>query len=177
VSLLLSIKQFSQRRISWFLLLLFALFFEGCALFFQHVMLLNPCVMCVYERVAMLGIAIGALIGLINPKNSAFVWLGMIIWGVSAAKGLSLAVEHVGFQLHPSIFNTCSLIPEFPSWLPLDQWFPWIFAASGECSKISWQFLSLSMPQWLVAIFAVNLVAIVFVFISQFVRKSELSFR
>ncbi|CAH0540668.1 disulfide bond formation protein DsbB [Vibrio marisflavi] len=177
MSLLLSIKQFSKRRLSWSLLLLFTLFFEGSALFFQHVMHLDPCVMCVYERVSMLGIIIGALIGLINPKHFTFFWMGMVIWAASSAKGLSLAIEHVSIQLHPSIFNTCSLVPEFPSWLQLNQWFPWIFSASGECSKISWQFLTLSMPQWLIVIFAGNLIAIAIIFLSQFAKKSELSLR
>ncbi len=44
-----------QRR-AWLLLLAFIIVFEACALFFQHVMMLAPCVMCIYERVAMLGI-------------------------------------------------------------------------------------------------------------------------
>ncbi|MCL9782284.1 disulfide bond formation protein DsbB [Vibrio sp. S4M6] len=177
MTLLSSIKQFSKRRSSWALLLFCALLIDGTALYFQHVMQLTPCVMCIYERVAVLGIALGALIGLINPKNSFFVWLGMIVWGISAAKGLSLSIEHVGMQLHPNIFATCSLIPEFPSWLPLHQWFPWMFSAGAQCSDIKWQFLTLSMPQWLIVIFAGNLVALVLVFVSQFTRKTGLTFR
>ncbi|WP_154215661.1 disulfide bond formation protein B, partial [Vibrio parahaemolyticus] len=51
-----SLNQFSKGRLSWLLLLLFIIFFEACALYFQHVMMLAPCVMCIYERVAMMGI-------------------------------------------------------------------------------------------------------------------------
>ncbi|TBT09800.1 disulfide bond formation protein B, partial [Vibrio parahaemolyticus] len=49
------VNQFSKGRVSWLLLLLFIIFFEACALYFQHVMMLAPCVMCIYERVAMMG--------------------------------------------------------------------------------------------------------------------------
>ncbi|MEF1174769.1 disulfide bond formation protein B, partial [Vibrio sinaloensis] len=46
MNILSTIKTFSQGRLSWLLLLLFVIFFEACALFFQHVMMLSPCVMC-----------------------------------------------------------------------------------------------------------------------------------
>ena len=40
---------------------------EGSALYFQYGMDLQPCVMCIYERVALFGIAFAGLIGLIAP--------------------------------------------------------------------------------------------------------------
>ncbi|NMV27906.1 disulfide bond formation protein B, partial [Vibrio parahaemolyticus] len=38
----------------------------------------------------------------------------------------------------------------------------------GDCSKVVWQFLDLSMPQWLVVIFAGNLIALALIVIAQF---------
>ncbi|MGR5235717.1 disulfide bond formation protein DsbB [Vibrio alfacsensis] len=163
-----ALNQFSKGRLSWFLLLLAIIFFEACALFFQHVMMLSPCVMCIYERVAMLGIAGAATIGLIAPNNPMFRWLGLAAWGASAYKGLLLAQQHVDYQFNPSPFATCDLFVAFPSWAPLNQWAPWMFEASGDCGKIVWQFLGLSMPQWLVIIFAGNLIALTFIVIAQF---------
>ncbi|MDF2153897.1 disulfide bond formation protein DsbB [Vibrio sp. CAU 1672] len=165
-----SLKQFSTGRLSWLLLLLFIIFFEACALFFQHVMMLAPCVMCIYERVAMLGIGAAAMIGLIAPANPFFRWLGLAVWGASAYKGLALSMQHVDYQFNPSPFATCDLFVTFPSWAPLNQWAPWMFEAYGDCSKIVWQFLTLSMPQWLVVIFAGNLIALTFIVIAQFFR-------
>ncbi len=93
-----SLNQFSKGRLSWLLLLLFIIFFEACALYFQHVMMLAPCVMCIYERVAMMGIGGAAIIGLIAPNNALFRWLGLIGWGLSSYKGLMLAMQHVDYQ-------------------------------------------------------------------------------
>ncbi|MCG7495849.1 disulfide bond formation protein DsbB [Vibrio sp. Of7-15] len=167
------IKHISRTRLPWLLLLLFVIFFEGCALIFQHVMNLPPCVMCIYERVAMLGIGFSALVGLAMPQNLIVRWAGLIGWGISSAWGLKLAMEHVGYQLNPSPFATCDLFVTFPSWAPLNQWAPWMFEAYGDCSKIVWQFLTLTMPQWLEVIFAGNLVALAVVVIAQFLPSKK----
>ncbi|ELP5728568.1 disulfide bond formation protein DsbB [Vibrio vulnificus] len=171
MNLFASLNQFSKNRISWLLLLLFVVFFEGAALFFQHVMMLSPCVMCIYERVAMLGVGGAALIGLIAPNSPLVRWLGLAAWGASAYKGLALSLQHVDYQFNPSPFATCDLFVTFPDWAPLNQWAPWMFEAYGDCSKIVWQFMTLSMPQWLVIIFAGNLVALAFIVIAQFFKS------
>ncbi|WP_395355767.1 disulfide bond formation protein DsbB [Vibrio sp. D3] len=168
MTILNSLNQFSKGRLSWLLLLLFVVFFEACALYFQHVMMLAPCVMCIYERVAMMGVGVAAIVGLMAPNNPVFRWLGLIGWGLSSYKGLLLAQQHVDYQFNPSPFATCDLFVTFPSWAPLNQWVPWMFEAYGDCSKIVWQFLDLSMPQWLVVIFASNLIALALIVIAQF---------
>ncbi|MDV5058736.1 disulfide bond formation protein DsbB [Vibrio diabolicus] len=175
MTILNSLNQFSKGRISWLLLLLFVVFFEACALYFQHVMMLAPCVMCIYERVAMMGVGVAAIVGLMAPNNPVFRWLGLIGWGLSSYKGLLLAQQHVDYQFNPSPFATCDLFVTFPSWAPLNQWVPWMFEAYGDCSKIVWQFLDLSMPQWLVVIFAGNLIALALIVIAQFfpVRRTN----
>ncbi|MBY7903204.1 disulfide bond formation protein DsbB [Vibrio fluvialis] len=173
MNFLSGLKSFSQSRLSWGLLFAFIIFFEACALFFQHVMMLAPCVMCIYERIAMLGIGGAAVIGLIAPQNPLFRWIGLIAWGGSAYKGLTLAMQHVDYQFNPSPFATCDLFVMLPSWAPLNQWLPWMFEAYGDCSKVVWQFLSLSMPQWLVIIFAANLVALAVIILAQLAKSKR----
>lgn len=165
-----SLKIFSQSRISWLLLLTFVVFFTLCAMYFQHVMLLAPCVMCIYERIAMLGIGAAALVGAIAPQNPIVRGLGFTMWGISSYKGLMLAIEHVNYQLNPSPFATCDLFVQLPSWAPLNQWAPSLFEAYGECNEVVWEFLTLSMPQWLVIIFAANLLALAIFVIAQLAK-------
>ncbi|MDO6683910.1 MULTISPECIES: disulfide bond formation protein DsbB [unclassified Agarivorans] len=169
-----ALNHFSQTRLAWLSLLLFMVFFEACALAFQHVMELPPCVMCIYERVAMLGIAGGAIIGLLKPNNLLVRILGFAAWGVSAAWGLQLSITHTDLQMNPSPFATCDLFVSFPGWAPLDQWLPWMFQAYGSCDVVDWIFLSLSMPQWLIIIFAANLIALVVMVMAQFFTKPAL---
>ncbi|WP_070962978.1 disulfide bond formation protein DsbB [Vibrio sonorensis] len=167
MTFLSALNAFSQRRLSWWLLLGFVVFFEIAALYFQHVMMLAPCVMCIYERIAMFGVGAAALIGVIAPDNTVVRWAGLLVWGLASYKGLMLSLEHVEYQFNPSPFYTCDLFVNFPEWAPLNEWAPWLFEAYGDCSKIVWQFLTLSMPQWLVVIFAGNLVALAVIMIAQ----------
>lgn len=169
-------KQISLGRGAWLLLMLSALSLELCALFFQHGMDLPPCVMCIYERLAMLGILAAGFIGMIAPNNLIIRWLALICWGGSAAWGLMLSIEHVGYQFpdpNDLFGKTCDIFVSFPTWLPLNQWFPLVFEAYGTCSDVVWRFLSLSMPQWLVIVFFLMLVVFAIVVFSQFFGKKK----
>lgn len=78
--------QFAQSRLAWLILGASALLLEACALFFQYGMHLHPCVLCVYQRVAVMGILFAAIIGLISPRGilrfpAALLWLVSAAWG------------------------------------------------------------------------------------------------
>ena len=140
---------------SWLLLLLSAFIFEACALFFQYGMELKPCIMCIYQRVAIWAIFFAGAIGMLAPQQLLFRLFGYGLWGTGAIWGLLLALEHVEMQSSTmSLFFTCELVPNFPSWAPLHEWLPFLFEASGDCGEIGWAFLGYSMPQWMVVIFA-----------------------
>lgn len=165
------LKALSQNRYAWLLLLTSCLALEGTALYFQHGMGLRPCVMCVYERVALFVILIAGLIGFLAPRFILTRWIALLLGLGGAIKGLTLALKHTDYQLHPGPWNQCSPFVDFPETLPLDKWLPQVFAASGDCSNIDWQFLGLSMPQWLIAVFAFYITLFSFIIISQFKRN------
>ncbi|WP_373818006.1 disulfide bond formation protein DsbB [Glaesserella sp.] len=164
-------KELSLTRGAWLLLVISCAVLEGIALYFQHGMGLNPCVMCIYERIALLAILIAGLIGLLAPRFAIIRWLALLLGLYGAGKGLALAVKHTDYQLNPAPWNQCSPFVEFPSTLPLNKWFPNLFEATGDCSQITWQMWGLSMPQWLIAIFAVYLGILLLVTLSQFKRS------
>lgn len=159
------LNAFSFSRLSWGLLSGFTLFFIICSISFQHIMKLDPCTMCIYERISMMLLFVSALIGLINPENTLLRWAGLLGWGAAAYKGLTLALEHVHYQT--SLFAVCEPL-YFPEWLPLNQWLPAVFSAPGDCSEVVWSLFDISMPQWLVYIFAAYLIVWGFVVIAQF---------
>ncbi|MBE2893586.1 disulfide bond formation protein DsbB [Spirabiliibacterium falconis] len=169
------LKQISLGRFSWFLVLLSALVFEGVGLYFQHIKQLDPCVMCIYERIAFFGIASSGLLGFLAPRLTIIRLLAIVLGIFSAVKGLLLAIKHVDFQLNPAPWNQCPLFVQFPKTLPLDQWLPHVFQATGACSDIKWQWLGFSMPQWLIVVFAIYTAIFVLVALSQFKRHRERS--
>ena len=164
----------SYGRGAWLLLALTAFALEMAALYFQHVMLLKPCVMCIYERCALFGVMAAGIVGAIAPRTP-LRWAAILIWLYSAWRGIMLAWQHTQYQLHPSPFQTCDFAARFPSWLPLDKWLPSVFVASGDCGDKSWSWLSLTMPQWLTGVFAAFLVLAVLVLLAQAVKPLKRS--
>ncbi|MBR9727098.1 disulfide bond formation protein DsbB [Shewanella intestini] len=149
------LTRFSQSRLSWSLLLLSGLLLELSALFFQYGMKLEPCIMCIYIRVAVIGIMLAGLVGSIAPKFWAIRFIAMTAWLVSSVWGLKLALELNQLQVNPSPFASCSFFAEFPDFMPLDKWLPVFFEPRGMCSDIPWTFLNYTMTQWVILVFGI----------------------
>ena len=159
-------------RVFWFFLLLTALGLETAALGFQYLLDLRPCVLCIYERVAVAGVALAGLLGMISPANTTIRVLAYLVWASSALWGLLLAMEHVGIQMGTSSLS-CEFFANFPAWLPLDQWAPAVFAPTGYCDEIQWQFLGLSMPQWMLVVYSAYLVLLGLALITEFIGRHD----
>ncbi|OQX31001.1 MAG: disulfide bond formation protein B [Candidatus Sedimenticola endophacoides] len=142
------------RKAPWLLLAASALLLELCALYFQYVMGLEPCVLCVYERTAVAGILAGALIGASAPHTVLARLAGFTLWIGGAAWGLGLALEHMAIQAGGA---SCDFLANYPDWFSLDRWLPWMFEPRGFCDEIQWTLFGYSMPQTLVPIYALYL--------------------
>ncbi|WP_416308108.1 disulfide bond formation protein DsbB [Neptunicella sp. SCSIO 80796] len=153
--MLRNIAIWPEHAAAWKLLFISTLGLELAALYFQYVMDLAPCIMCIYQRTAVFGIMLSALVGIFLSQNILFRLVALTGWGVSAIWGTLIAYEHVDIQTAANpFFASCEIVPNFPSWLKLHEWVPQIFAATGDCGDIDWQFMQMSMPQWMMAIFA-----------------------
>ncbi|WP_419555118.1 disulfide bond formation protein DsbB [Pseudoalteromonas luteoviolacea] len=148
------LASFSRSTNAWALLFISALIFEVVALYFQYAMGLEPCVMCIYQRTAMLGVLIAALIGLCGKGIYIVRLIATAGWGIASIWGWLLAREHLSMQTTTDPFAfTCAFEPDFP--VPLHEWIPSFFAVTGSCSSIDWSFAGLSMPGWMAVVFAV----------------------
>lgn len=151
----------------WLAILVSAIGLEAAALYFQYVMKLDPCVLCVYERLAVAGVALSGLLGLMAPSRRSFRIAACLLLGVSVTWGLSLAMKHTGIQLGASDLS-CEFFANFPAWFKLDEWLPALFNPTGYCSDILWQFLGLTMPQWMLVVYAGYLLLLLAALIGEF---------
>ena len=120
------------------------------ALYAQHVLLLEPCPLCVFERMATIGTgAVFLLAALHNPNGSAR-WVYTVLLAIAAGSGIAVAARHVWLQNLPADkVPACG--PGFDyivDAFPLSEALRLIFSGSGECASIDWSFLGLSMPAW-----------------------------
>ena len=157
----------SRQRAPWLLLAFSALSLELAALYFQYALKLDPCVLCVYERTAVAGILLVGLVAAIAPGLLLFRLLGLAVWGAGAGWGLQLAMKHTGIQLFPSPSNTCDFMASYPDWAKLDEWWPTLFQPTGFCDDIQWQFFGYTMPQTMIGVYAIYLLLLFVVLISQ----------
>jgi protein dithiol:quinone oxidoreductase len=169
------LNQYSQSRLAWFLLFFSTLSFEITALYFQHGLGLAPCTLCIYQRCAIFGIMLASIIGLIAPKYTIIRLIGIFIWLFSAYKGFTLAIFHAHLQFEPNLSDTCSINVQFPTWLPLDTWFPSLFNAYGSCADKIWTFLTIEMSQWMIIIFACYIITGLAILVSQFFSAPKAS--
>ena len=148
-----AISSWTTSRSSWLVLFASASALLIAALVFQHIFGHAPCVMCIYQRTAVVGLVLSALLVVIynHTVTRSIAYLG---WLTSAIWGAMLSWEHIEILTAANpFFVSCAPVPNYPSFMPLHEWLPTIFAAPGFCDDKSWQFLGLGMPQWMFGIF------------------------
>jgi len=124
----------------------------GFALFAQYVLLLDPCPLCVLQRIVVISLGIVFLLAALhNPVGWGRRVYAVLILLV-AGDGIAIAGWHVRMQsLPPSETPACGpgldyMLDNFP----LGEALSMVFKGSGECADIVWSFLGLSMPAWVV---------------------------
>lgn len=157
----------AKSKSAWLSLFMSSALLIVTALYFQHIMDLQPCIKCIYQRTAVFGILVSSLMPLIW-QHSLTRLLGFIGWGVASIWGFLIAHEHVDmlFAANP-FFVVCDIIPNFPAFMPLHEWLPAVFGATGDCSENSWQFLDMGMAQWMRIIFGIYAVTWLIMLISR----------
>ena len=118
------------------------------ALYAEYQLLLEPCPLCVFQRMAVIAMGVVFLVAALqNPQGwGRRIYAGLIT--IAAASGVGVAGRHVWLQnLPPDKVPACGpgfdyIIDAFP----LSDALRMIFSGSGECASIDWDFLGLSMP-------------------------------
>lgn len=130
------------------------------ALYLQYVVMLEPCPMCWFQRVAVVALGLVFLIGAVmNPGRSGakvVAWLALLTGGSGAA----LATRHLYIQSLPAdALPSCGMgITYMLESLPFMDVFARALKGSVECNKID-LILGLSIPAWTLMFFIVAVIA------------------
>ena len=124
----------------------------GFALYAQYVLLLEPCPLCVFQRVATISLGLVFLVATLhNAENFGSKIYGALI-ALTAGFGVGVAVWHVRLQNMPAD-DVPSCGPGFEYIMDnfaLFDALSLIFKGSGECADVVWRLLGLSMPSWVI---------------------------
>lgn len=156
----------SHWRLCQFLLLLACGGMIAYALYEQFFHWLMPCLMCIYQRMAVIGVGIMAVLGvLIMPRSKAVLYTLSGLQLAAALGGVFAAAKHTYLQYVPhdaTVVCASSLpfpinfdAPGMPAWLAS------LLRPVGDCSQIDFSLLGLSMPVWVMLSCAVLAVFVV----------------
>ena len=124
----------------------------GFALYAQYVLLLDPCPLCVFQRIATILTGLVFLAAALHDPATTGSRLYAVLLVVTAGFGVGVAAWHVRLQNLPaSEVPGCGpgfeyIIENFALFDALSM----IFEGSGECADVVWRMLGLSMPAWVI---------------------------
>lgn len=130
--------------------------FAGCAammayaLYAQHFMNLQPCNMCMLERIGVIGLGVAFLLPAFhNPGRVGAVLYALLIGLAASVAGLT-AGRHVWMQLQPigSLPSCGADFYTLVDMMPFTEVVRRIVMGGGDCQAINWTFAGLSMPAW-----------------------------
>ncbi len=122
----------------------------GYALYEQHVVGLEACPLCIFQRIAMIALGIVFALAALHAPRGAGARVYAVLGTLVAATGLGISAWHVRMQnLPPAEIPSCGPGLGY-MWeaFPLRDMLNMVFTGSGECAEVNWSFLGLSMPAW-----------------------------
>ncbi|EAQ65711.1 disulfide bond formation protein B [Marinomonas sp. MED121] len=127
----------------------------GVAFYMEYQMGLEPCPLCMLQRIMFFMLGVIALISFFHKSNPALKYYALGIT-TFAVLGAALSIRHLYLQNLPE--------EQLPACLPglsyMVEVFPWqeilsaMVMGTGECGDVLWTFLGLSIPGWTLVAFA-----------------------
>jgi len=125
-------------------------------LYLQEELGLEPCPMCILQRIAFVAVGATALVAAIHGPRGWGLNVYASLMLLFAIAGGGVAIRHSYLQHFPPKVETCGADLDFiVGNFPLAQALPKIFAGTGSCSMIQWQFLGLTIPEWAIVWFVI----------------------
>jgi disulfide bond formation protein DsbB len=125
------------------------------ALYAEHRLGLEPCPLCVLQRIAVIATGAVFLAATLHGPTGAGRWVYGLAAFLSAAAGAGVAARHVWLQSLPADqVPACG--PGYDYMMdafPFAEALKMIFSGSGECAQVDWTFLGQSMPVWTLVAF------------------------
>jgi disulfide bond formation protein DsbB len=135
----------------WFLMgFAGCVFLLGMGAYFQFVDGLDPCPLCISQRIAILLTGLVFLIAAIHNSGQTGTKVYAILGAVMALCGAAISTRHVWIQHLPA-----DKVPECGPGLdyvlknfPLSETVKLMLSGTGDCAKVDWTMLGFSMPAW-----------------------------
>lgn len=122
----------------------------GYGYFLQYVQHLDPCPLCILQRLAFFGTGVVLLAGGLHNPGRVGYRIYASLASLAALAGAGVAARHLWLQSLPADqVPACGPGLEYMlSTFPLSEAVSMIFRGSGSCADVAWSFLGVTMPGW-----------------------------
>lgn len=133
----------------------------GAALYFQYVMGLDPCPLCILQRICVIALGVVWLgAGLHNPGSAGVRVYGVLTILIAAigagVAGRQVWLQHLPADQVPACGPGLEYIIET---FPMHEALGIILRGSGDCAEVDWTFLGLSMAGWMLVVFTIFVIS------------------
>jgi len=120
------------------------------AYYAQSVLHLEPCPLCIFQRIGVFAVGIVFLVAAAHDPVSWGRRVYAALLGLAALATIGVALRHLYIQsLPPGTIPACGASLDFMlKVFSLSEVLVKVLTGSGECATIGWRFLGLSMPGW-----------------------------
>lgn len=120
------------------------------ALYLQHAKGYEPCPMCIFQRIAMIGAGLLFLLGALHGPRAGGRWVWALLAALTAAIGSGISGRQVWLQsLPPDQVPACGpSLAYLMKIKPLLGVISYVLKGDGDCAKIDAQWLGIALPEW-----------------------------
>ncbi len=129
-------------------------------LYLENILYLDPCPLCILDRVVIIALGIVFLIALLHGPKTIFAKFYGFLGIVLSSIGIALASRHIWLQNLPK-----DQVPEcgpdlyyMLDTLPLFDVLKKTLTGSGSCAEVSWTFAKLTIPEQTLILFVFLLI-------------------
>ena len=120
------------------------------ALYAQYDLGLEPCPLCIFQRIGVILIGITFLAAALHhPRGRGrYAYAGLV--ALSALLTVAVAARQLYIQsLPPGTLPSCGApLAMMLRFMPVTEVVRRVLSGSGECGEVNWRFLGLAMPAW-----------------------------
>jgi disulfide bond formation protein DsbB len=128
----------------------------GAGYYIQHGLGVEPCPLCIVQRLAFVAVGIAALLGLVLPARRMASMVVAAMTSLLAMAGAGVAAWHLWIKANPPESFSCGR--PF-AWMienmPLTDVLPKLFKGEADCLQDTWTLLGLGIPHWSLLLFVV----------------------
>jgi disulfide bond formation protein DsbB len=123
----------------------------GYALYAQYGLGLDPCPLCIFQRVGVIALGVVFLAAAVQHPRYRGRYVYAVLIGMTALATAGLAIRHLYIQSQPpgSIPSCGAPLGVMLKFSPFFEVVRKVLTGGGECSQVNWSFAGLAMPAWL----------------------------